>query len=144
MSGAERIIQECRVRKRRFDAAVSAVELLSTEQRKDLIAVLVDRVESETRAPSVNGPSVTPPSELVRRRPAPTNGKTQRRNKTDIAEALVRERPGISSAEVGVLIDQNRAAADCTLRSIVKRRGTIQRRDGGWHPVTTGGSPVAN
>ena len=136
--------------KRRFDAAISAVELLTTEQHKELITLLVDRVASGTRNSGVAGPSPEP----VRRRRvghAPTNGDAPRRNKTDLAEALVLERPGLSSAEVGTLINQARPAADCTLRSIARRRRTIERREGRWYPVSPtgpvnpgGSTPAAN
>lgn len=131
MGAADRILHEYRVSKRRFDAAIAAIELLSAEQRMQLVATLLDRFE---RTPNANG--TTTPSELVPRRP--------KRKKTDIAEALVHERPGISSAEVGAVIAQNRSAADCTLRSIEKRRGTVQRRDGRWYPVNNGGSAPTN
>lgn len=134
MSSADRIIHEFRTRKRRFDAAVSAIELLTIEQRKELIVVLLDRVESVTVR---EASTASPARNLVR-------GAKQ--TKTNLAEALVLERPGMSTAEIVPLIKQDRAAADCTLRQVAKRRGTIERRDGRWYPTkpSGGSNPTAN
>ncbi|MBK7581128.1 MAG: hypothetical protein IPI67_13050 [Myxococcales bacterium] len=146
MGQADKIVHEYRVSKRRFDAAVSAVDLLSAEQRTELIAVLLERLESETRTPRASGPSAAPAEPVQRRRVvrAPTRGGTRRKNmKTDRAEALVRERPGLTSQEIGEVIQQARPAADSTLRQVQARRGSIERRDGRWYPVTppNGGGP---
>lgn len=138
MSAVDRIMHEYRVSKRRFDAVISAVEVLSTEQRKELVAVLLEGLEGAAKG--------TGPVEPVqRRRPArvPPNGAPPRARKTDRAEAVVRERPGLTSQEIGVIIQQARPAADSTLRQVETRRGTIERRDGRWYPVTppNGGGP---
>lgn len=146
MGQADKIVHEYRVAKRRFDAAVSAVDLLSAEQRTELIAVLLERLESESRAPRVSGTSAAPTESVQRRRVvrASTRGGTGRKDmKTDRAEALVREHPGLTSQEIGEVIQQARPAADSTLRQVQLRRKTIERRDGRWYPVTppSGGGP---
>lgn len=146
MNLAVKIVHEYRISKRRFDAAVSAVELLSAEQRKELIAVLLEKLEFETRTPRDSGPSASPAEPVQRQRAvrAPVNrGARRREMKTDRAEALVRERPGLTSQEIGAVIQQARPAADSTLRQVQLRRGSIERRDGRWYPKTppNGGGP---
>lgn len=136
MGTADKIVHEYRVSKRRFDAAISAVELLSVEQRKQLVAVLLERLDTGACRAAA-------PSKPASHRPAVTRGP--KGWKTDQAEALVRERPGMTSAEIGALIQQARPAADSTLRQVQERRGSVERREGRWYPVTKpGGSPPSS
>jgi len=92
----------------------------------------IEEIEAIMSADGVSGsePSATQPPTKVA-----TSASANSGTKTDQAEQLVMAQPGITSRRVGEMIGRSRKAASNILSAIVKTRGSIENRDGGWHPV---------
>lgn len=125
-AGIESLFQDALERKQRRNAALEAVRALPPQDRREVIAELI---ELERQAEPV------PAKHRVVPQPAKTpavKGQTF----TDKAEAYVLGYPeGVDTAAVARAIGQDVSAVDGTLRQVMSKRGTIKRDRGRWWPT---------
>lgn len=113
------MVRAGRERKARMALALAAFKALSTDERSELLAELFPEVEAEGDTPTASSTPTRPEGSFA-----------------DRAEALVLRSPhGLTTKEVADGIGQAVASCDGTLRLLVKR-GTIERRDNKWWPLT--------
>ena len=132
MSIFQRILQEEHEKKIRQDNAFATVRALADDERRAVLARLIDAeeasVEAATSEPIASSEPTAPPS-------PPVDSSTY----IEKAIAFVRLHPeGVRTKVVGKNIGQKMPNVDGTLRLGLKR-GVLERRDGKWFFV---GQPV--
>lgn len=131
VSVVDRIIQNAKERKARRDTAIAAFRSLPVEDRQEVLAELIGLVEEDASqdAPHPAEPQQTPQTT------AEPDDAAEKGTFTDKGEAFVLQHPeGVTTRQVATAIGQKVESVDGTLRSVVKYRGTIERRDGKWWP----------
>lgn len=148
MRVVDQILREQRERDRRYETAKAAIAELSSEQQQRLLTELIQAVESggqpRKRAGAVpkrgrrSAPESSPVHVVSESVKANANASGEPSAYVDKAEAYVAQHEGPTTAEVATGIGQSRQAADGTLRHLARSRGTVERREGRWWPVTAG------
>lgn len=133
MSLVNQIVQQAREKKARREAAIAAVMGLPLDERRDVLADLIMLAEAEEQPVTAPKPQEPPTS---------ASAGQKRRTYVDRAEALILASPnGLTTTEIARAIGQAPTNADGTLRQLLKR-GTVERRDGKWYPVSVSSAPV--
>jgi hypothetical protein len=136
VSVVDRIIQNAKERKARRDTAIAAFKALPAEDRHEVLAELIGLVEADAGDDPPDANEAQQPPQT----PARASEGPETATFTDKGEAFVLQHPeGVTTRQVATAIGQKVESVDGTLRSVVKYRGTIERRDGKWWPKSPDG-----
>lgn len=135
MSAVDLILQQEREReqqeaerKKREDAAFSVVMALPAPERAAVLARLINAFENAAAG------SPTKPVVVAATKPDPAT-KANTPSYVDLAEAFVLAHPeGVKTRQVADGIGQDTSSVDGTLRIVLNKRKTIERRGRLWFP----------
>lgn len=127
MSTLDEIIRARQTRQAQRDAAVACVMALAADDQIEVLAELASRIAPQPATTATSVPT-TPAKEPE---PDPRSPSY-----TDQAETYVLAHPdGVTTRQVADAVGQPTVSADGTLRSVIRSRKTIERRDGKWYPA---------